>query len=127
MANVDVKGVGLVGFPDDMGQDEIGAILKSKAPELKQRRNAMQGFDETVATVGSSIIAEPISGIAGIIGTIAHDADTGADWVKKVQQALTYQPKSEAGQENLQAIGSLLDPVAETIEGAQQKLGNTVY
>lgn len=65
---------------------------------------AFVGAGETLATLATGAIAEPIAGIAGAAQSINPFAEEGAGarTVGAVQEALTYQPRTEAGQ----AIGA---------------------
>ena len=47
----------------------------------------------------------------------------GADAVKGVQDALTYQPRTKTGKQIQQGVGSTLAPVGEAIGGAEDFLG----
>ncbi len=62
---------------------------------------------EPALTIGSSIVAEPLAGIAGLIGSaLPGEEGQGADFVKQTSEALTYKPKTQSGMEGLQAVGS---------------------
>lgn len=59
--------------------------------------NLLTGPD-TLLSLGSSMVAAPLAGAAGIAGTVLPGpAGQGADWVKKVEDALTIQPKTQGG------------------------------
>lgn len=108
-------------------QPEIGALLSQfeaaknqgdfqTAGAIQQQINAMQsgaigGALEAVGSIGSSIVAEPLSGLAGI-GAAANPfaaPGAGARTVEAVRKALTLTPTSEEGKEELQNIGSLAE------------------
>lgn len=68
---------------------------------------------ELVAHAATSSVAAPLAGLAGIAGTILPGPQgQGANWVEGVQQALTYQPRTEAGQA-VQKAGSFLPGLIE--------------
>lgn len=81
---------------------------------------------ETLAALGSGIIAEPIAGLAGIAQAINPFAEEGAGGraVEAVREALTVQPITEAGQAQVQAVAGALAPVGEVISGAEKFLGD---
>lgn len=87
------------------------------------------GGAEVAASLVSGAVAEPISGIAGIAQSLNPFADegAGADAVKATQEALTYQPRTDAGQQMQQSVGEALKPVGEAIQGAEKYLGDTAY
>lgn len=83
---------------------------------------------ETAGTVLSSAVSEPAAGIAGIPFQAAESLGItepgGAEAVVRgVQEAFTYQPRTETGQEYLAATGEALQPIAEGLESAEQFLG----
>jgi len=84
---------------------------------------------ETAATIASGAIAEPIAGVAGIAQSLNPFADegAGAEAVKATQEALTYQPRTEAGQESLQATGEALKPVGDFFQDIESGLGDYAY
>lgn len=79
---------------------------------------------ETAGAIGSSVGASALAGLQGL----ATFAGTGGDFrravrdIEQTQEALTYTPRSQGAQENLQAIGEALAPVSETIETASKYL-----
>ena len=84
----------------------------------------MDEFLETAGTIGSSVGASALAGLRGLVTF----AGTGGDFrravrdIEQTQEALTYTPRSQGAQENLQAIGEALAPVSETIETASKYL-----
>lgn len=122
---VDVKGQGKVEFPDGMSKSQILDVLRGK---FSSEANKYIGAGEALGTIGSSIVAEPVSGLAGIAGALLPGEEgQGARWVKSTQDALTYQPKTEMGQKTIGAIGETLAPIGEIIDGASKKLGDKAY
>jgi hypothetical protein len=81
---------------------------------------------DTGLGLASSIVAEPIAGLAGLAQSINPFADegAGADAVKSVKESITYSPKSDEGKANQEAIGKFLQPVAEVMTSAEKALGN---
>lgn len=74
-------------------------------------------FMEPLAAVGSSLVAAPVAGLAGIgaAGTRAlglTDADP-ADVVRNVQGAMTYQPRTQAGSAATAAISYPFEKLAQ--------------
>jgi len=124
-------------------QPEIGALLSQfeaaknqgdfqTAGAIQQQINAMQsgaigGALEVAGTIASSAIAEPLAGIAGIGAAIVPGGKTGGEAVESTREALTFQPRTQEGQELLQATGEALQPVAQALEGAEQALGGAAF
>ena len=76
---------------------------------------------EVAASIGSGLVGSALGGIAGLAGTVIPGRPgQGADWAGKVQQALTYQPRTQAAQDILgvaslpgQAVSAVADVVGE--------------
>ncbi|MCP3999403.1 MAG: hypothetical protein GY727_00615 [Gammaproteobacteria bacterium] len=126
----------ITGVPEGTSKEEImkKAIAAGLAtPEDFGMESATTGDKavgtlETIGTVGSSMIAEPIAGLAGIAQSINPFADegAGAQAVQATREALTYEPRTEEGKEQLQSVGEALSPVGEVLEGVERGLGETV-
>ena len=89
-------------------------------------REDLLGSAEVAGTVLSSALAEPVAGLAGIVSTIFGDSKSGADTVKMVRDAITFEPKTKAGKEQLQAVGEFVAPVSAKLSQAEGFLGNSV-
>lgn len=82
------------------------------------------GALETVGTVVSGALAEPVAGISGLAtGVLTQDPAAAAAVVEGVRERLTFEPRTPAGQEQLQAVGEFIQPAAEVFTGAEQALG----
>ena len=81
---------------------------------------------ENVSSLVSGAVAEPIAGLAGIAQSLNPFADegAGAEAVQSTREALTFQPRTETGQAQQQAIGETLAPVAEKLGQAEKFLGD---
>ena len=83
----------------------------------------------TIASIGSSVIAEPLSGLYGL----ATLAGTGGDFEKASQsvasarESLTYTPETEGAKKNIKTVGDFLAPVGEALESVSSGAGDTVY
>lgn len=81
------------------------------------------GFIEPALSVGSAIAAEPIAGLAGIGRALTGDPVAAGQTVEDVQQALTFQPRTEKGQESLRALGEFVEPVGDLFKELEQSIG----
>lgn len=102
--------------------------LQLAEPERSLGEQVVGGL-ETAATIASGAVAEPISGLAGIAQSLNPFADegAGAEAVKATQEALTYQPRTESGQESLQATGEALKPVGDFFQDIESGLGDYAF
>lgn len=82
---------------------------------------------EPAATIATGAIAEPVAGIAGLAKTITSGPEAGAETIEQVQDAMTYEPRTESGQGAMQAIGETLHPIIEPIGEAVQAVGDVAY
>jgi len=90
------------------------------------------GAIETGANILSGMVAEPVAGLAGAaVGAMPSftgvQQGDAAKAVESVRSGLTYQPRTEVGQANQQAIGQALAPVGEAMQGAEQYLGDKTF
>ncbi len=102
--------------------------LKQIAPGIwtdKSIGEIVHGGIDVLTTVASSVLAEPISGIAGMGVGVFGGAKAGAEAVEDVREAMTYQPGTEAGQEFMGDVGSFLAPVGEALGGVETWLGES--
>jgi len=118
----------MVSFPSD----NLEAYLSSPAEPEKQKSNVSAVADRNLQTLqnkanelGSTsqevarslitgAIAAPISGLAGIAGSLLPgEPGQGARFVEKVQNALTYQPRTEAGKKVMENVGTIVENVIE--------------
>jgi len=84
---------------------------------------------EATASMLSGMAAQPIAGVAGLITAkdpFSPEGSAGTT-VRNVQEALTYQPRTEKGKEFQQAIGEAVKPIAEPLQKAEDFLGDTTF
>jgi hypothetical protein len=63
--------------------------------------NGLLAVAEPAASAGSGLLAEPIAGWAGLLGG-------GAKGVQKTREAMTYQPRTQAGKDGQNALARAL-------------------
>ena len=125
--------------PDELGQLILGGgeTIAEKptkkfniVEELKQKQMAgVQGAGEAGRSFVQGLVAAPVSALAGIGGTLASGQygtqagiQAGEKTAQRVQQAMGYQPPSQAGQDILQSLqnkfeASKLPPVMPEVQG----------
>jgi polyhydroxyalkanoate synthesis regulator phasin len=84
----------------------------------------MDEFLETAGAIGSSVGASALAGLKGAVtfaGTSGDFREAVRD-IEQTQEALTYRPRSQGAQENLQALGEALSPVSEAIDTTSKYL-----
>ena len=104
----------------------------TKAEAKADDRSIMEsiaGAGETALTIGSSMLAEPVAGLAGLAQAANPWAEEGAsaDAVKATREAMTYSPRSEAGQAYTQGVGEAMQPVGEFFQDLEQGAGDIGY
>lgn len=87
------------------------------------------GIIEPALAIASGAIAEPIAGIAGTVAALSplESEGAGGRTVEAVREALTFQPRTEAGQAGLQAVGEVIEPIATALTEAEQFLGDKTF
>jgi hypothetical protein len=97
-------------------------------PESPQSNlgNKALGVAENVGSFISGAVAEPISGVAGIVQSLNPFAEEGAGAraVEATRDALTFEPRTDEGQSQRQAIGEFIEPVAKQLSQAEKFLGD---
>jgi hypothetical protein len=111
------------GVPEQVARREAQRLTLERAPTAERLRGSV----EAGTTLATSIAAEPVSGLAGLVATPFVGAERSGDVVRGTREALTFTPRTEAGREQLQAVGETLEPVAEVIETAEKGLGDAVF
>lgn len=84
-------------------------------------RDSLARYAEPAATIASSMIAEPAAGWAGVMS----GGDPAA--VERTRNALTYEPRTEEGQQGLRRVGRALEPIAQTLDAARHNLGDNTF
>lgn len=88
----------------------------------------IQGTPEVAAMIASGAIAEPIAGLAGILGTILPGPEgQGAKLVEETREALTFQPETQAGKATAQALGETLQPIIEPVARGVQAVSDVAF
>ena len=126
-----------MGGVDDWGVDDEEVVTPAPEPEgregafggvmdtMEQAGRDYLGRGEAALTMASSVLAEPIAGVAGIAGALLPGEEgQGADMVEAVREGITYQPRLEEGQGSLQTVGQVLGPMGEWLGGLETFLGD---
>jgi hypothetical protein len=117
-------------IPDDVQGQQLIETLTLLSEQMKGEPEGFigAGVIEPLATIGSSILAEPVAGVAGIVGGILPGEEgQAANFVESTREALTFKPRTEKGQAGLQAVGEFVRPVGEVITSAEQSLGDAGF
>lgn len=102
---------------------------KPSLPQAALRTAAMTPVvaADTGAALGSGMIAAPAGGFANIAGSIIPGPEgQGQDWQAKVQNALTYQPRTEGGQAAVNVVSAPFEALAHVGDMAGGKVTDTL-
>ena len=114
-ANKDDRAIGLIlskikdgrNAPKPIAESVVDNTPPERPGIIQQYAGAMENTMSGI-TGGAAGVA---AGIAGIVGSILPGKQgQGADCVKSVQEAGTYQPRTETGQAMQQGLGEALEP-----------------
>lgn len=112
------------GTTPEQAQSMIMASLQTpQAPT----GGSYEAIGEPAMTMISGALAQPLSGLYGMGAAVIPGGQTGAEAVETAQEALTYQPRTQAGQSALQSVGGALEPVATAFESTERFLGDTAF
>lgn len=146
---------GLIGGDENVSRDSVGPGTVS-APSIEQQRQPVAGGSprakrfqkeeterQTESTVGekllgatevagsvvSGVVAEPIAGLMGLAATANPFLPEGAGSraVEETRQAITFQPRTEQGEEKLEGFGEALKPIGEGLSELEKDLGGNVF
>jgi hypothetical protein len=118
---------GREGLSDEEVSQALSAYFQSQgggeAPEEELSAvDQVKGAAETLLTLGTGAIAEPVAGLSATLGGFmeaeegeAFSLDESAQIVEDAQELLTYQPRTEAGRRQLQWIGEKIGPIIEKV------------
>ena len=91
---------------------------------IKGEAQRVLGGAETALQLATGAIAAPISGLAGIAAGIVPGGRTAAETVEEVGQALTFQPRTEAGQAISEAVATPFRKIEEFADIAGEVTGD---
>ncbi|MEO0437890.1 MAG: hypothetical protein AAF098_13375 [Pseudomonadota bacterium] len=81
---------------------------------------------EAAGTVASSVVAEPLAGLAGI-GALLPGGRSPTEAIEATRNTLRYEPRTEEGQDALRATAGFMAPIGEAFEKAESAIGDTVF
>jgi len=128
----------VLNFPDGTDPAVIQATVKRMIQPEQQAQPTQEpvqepsfgeqalGGLEAAAALGSSIVAEPLAGLAGIGAALnpLSDEGAGARRVEEVRKALTFNPTLSGAKAALTRTGEAIQPVAEFLQQREKNLGD---
>lgn len=100
--------------------ERYAEIPKSQSADMSAlNKNPMAGILDAGASLASGMVAGPVSGLAGIAGTLLPGkSGQGADWVRKTQEAMTYEPRTDLGKGITTAVSYPFQKLADAGDAA---------
>lgn len=111
----------------DSSSNGQNGLLEQIVGELKNIGRGALGAVETGASLASGIIAEPVAGVAGIAKAITSGPEEAAKSIEGIREGLTFEPKSEVGLQQMNAIGQVLEPVGKAFKASEKFLGDKTF
>jgi hypothetical protein len=99
---------------------------KALAEIQKRKELGVWSFVEPAITIGSSMMAEPLAGLAGV-AALPFGAEAATKVISGVTNDLTYQPRTEQGKRGLASVGKFMAPVGKAFESASKGAGDFVF
>jgi len=115
---------GLIKLPSTQEDGIDVNLMRGDSPGQQEARGSApftaKSVAEPLATIMTGAVAEPVAGVAGIAQSLNPFAEegAGAKAVKDVREELTFQPRSDSGQEALTAVAETVGVVADPINKA---------
>lgn len=88
---------------------DLSGWEEAPAKKGSSLKDKLVGAGETAGSMLSSAVGMVAGGLAGIPAAAIGGSESGANTVKKVTDALTYQPRSDKGKEYMNDVGSFLE------------------
>lgn len=100
------------------------SFFEQAGENFKVAGENLSGIAEAATTVGTGMVGGLGGGLtyAASAPVVGHDAAKAT--MEGVQNELTYQPRSESGQEKVQSVMDFVQPIEEGIESYSQGLGD---
>jgi hypothetical protein len=110
--------------PPETPQPDYGQTMRSNVLRNVLLNNPLTAAGETLLHLVSGAVAVPLSGLAGLAtAAVKWDSNAGADAVRSVGNALTYEPRGEMGQAATELVNY---PFEKLAEGAHWAGGKTL-
>lgn len=87
---------------------------------------SVMGTGEAAMSIGSAALAEPVAGLRGVAAMVPGGT-TPVEAIEQTRESMTYQPRSQAGQQAMQEFGTVMQPVGEAFQAAQEFTGEAGY
>ena len=83
-----------------------------------------RALTEPAATALTGAAATPIAGIGGLLSLLhRQDPKAAAEVVQRLQQSMTYEPRTEQGNAGLAGLGAVMDPINKALEFPGKTVG----
>jgi hypothetical protein len=108
-------------LPPGFTLDEPQGAEAPQEPRSSMLANAYGLLPETILSTGSSMIAAPVAGFAGIAQGAKNLVSPGmpaADRVRQVQEAMTYQPRTDAARAVMEGVNVPLEKFTQFADRA---------
>ena len=120
---VEIQGIGIIEFPDSMTPEEIQAALRKQFQPERSASEPVSQFNDprgAALTLGSAAVAQPVSGLAGLVGLAAGLVPGGESPIEKAErfrrgtaEALTIEPPNPASARVLESVATGAEKAAE--------------
>lgn len=102
-----------------------GGVPKISAPmpayEQPTFGQKLTGLGEIGLQMATGALAQPVAGMAGLAKTITSGPQQGAETIKGIEQAMTYEPRTQAAKEGMANVAAGIAPVAAPIMKGMEK------
>ena len=110
---------GTAPIQNEQGQFQVGGPIGrgEQAFVEKYIENPVAGAVEGAMALGTAAVADPYSSYVGAAAQARNPSSPVAGYQAKnaAQEAMTYQPRSEGGQQFMQGVGGVIESIADTV------------
>jgi len=117
---------GTITLPEAQGVTPQEQPTQPQAESRGLQERAL-GTLEAILNLGTAAGAEAVSGIAGMARAVTAGPEEATKTIEQVREALTFEPRTEAGKEQVQAVAEVFEPFGEKFQEAQKALGDAVF
>lgn len=120
MTTVQVKGKGVVEFPDNMSPEEISAALKKLEEGMPEKPPLLGaefkgGANEAILATVSSILAEIVGGVGAAVTAGPEGADTAVKVLEGAREKLTFTPRTKEGEKAVKGIATAAEGITTAV------------
>jgi len=107
---------------------ELASAAPKQPIDATVFNNMFSGPVEAAASVATGTVGEVAGGLTGLATLgVTGDEQAAVHVQNETRDALTFQPRGQAGKGVLESLGTVLAPIGEAVEGARKATGDAAF